>query len=156
MPTPTYTPVATVTLASSAATVTFSNIPATYRDLILVVSATGGNYSYFTINGLSTSIYNRVRMQGNGTSTFTSTGNATVGFMADLTTQRTAEVHHFIDYSATDKHKSILSRNNTPDVNTVAQAHRVATTNAITSISIAAEASTFGISSTFNLYGVIA
>ena len=40
MPTPTYTPLATVTLGTAASSVTFSSIPATYRDLILVVNAT--------------------------------------------------------------------------------------------------------------------
>jgi hypothetical protein len=156
MPTPTYTPLATVTLASSVASVTFSSIPATYRDLILVISATGSNYSWFRINGISSSIYDRVRMYGTGSSALSSSSNATVGYMADLTTTRTTEVHQFMDYSATDKHKTVLSRNNTPDTSTVAQAHRVATTAAITSISINAEASTFGIGNTFNLYGVIA
>ena len=41
MPTPTYTPLATVTLGTSAASVTFSSIPATYRDLILIFDGTG-------------------------------------------------------------------------------------------------------------------
>jgi hypothetical protein len=43
MPTPTYTPLATVTLGTTAASVTFSSIPATYRDLIFVLSGLGGS-----------------------------------------------------------------------------------------------------------------
>ena len=156
MPTPTYTALATVTLGSSAASVTFSNIPATYRDLILIMTTTGANYSWFRVNGLTTSIYNRVRMVGNGASASSSSSNATVGYLSDLTSARTADVLQFMDYSATDKHKTVLTRNNTPDVNTTAQAHRIETTAAITSISINAESSTFASGNTFNLYGVIA
>jgi hypothetical protein len=40
MPTPTYIPLATVTLGSADSSVTFSSIPATYRDLILVLNGT--------------------------------------------------------------------------------------------------------------------
>jgi hypothetical protein len=39
MPTSTYTALANLTLGTAASSITFSNIPATYRDLILITSA---------------------------------------------------------------------------------------------------------------------
>jgi hypothetical protein len=65
MPTPTYTPLATVTLGSSASSVTFSSIPGTYRDLILIFDGTGsgttGNLR-MTFNGSTLSNFTDVRM----------------------------------------------------------------------------------------------
>jgi hypothetical protein len=64
MPTPTYTPLATVTLASTASSVTFSSIPATYRDLVVVHNNFGtvnnDANSNFRFNGDSGSNYSRV------------------------------------------------------------------------------------------------
>jgi hypothetical protein len=61
-----------------------------------------------------------------------------------------------MDYSATNKHKSVVTRNDHPS-HTQAQANRWANTAAITSISIAVRGgSSFASGSTFSLYGVIA
>ena len=38
---PTYTPLQSIVLTSSASSVTFSNIPQTYQDLVLVVNPSG-------------------------------------------------------------------------------------------------------------------
>ena len=59
----------------------------------------------------------------------------------------------FMDYSATDKHKTVLIRANHPG-ETVACAGRWANTAAITSITINT-ASTFVIGSVFSLYGIV-
>lgn len=58
----TYTLISSNVLTSSAASVTFSSIPATYTDLVLRISARSDASSFYDflqlrINGLSTSIY---------------------------------------------------------------------------------------------------
>jgi hypothetical protein len=156
MPTPTYTPLATVTLGSSAASVTFSSIPATYRDLILIFEGTQSAAAdlTFTLNG-DTSNRTGVVMFGNGGST--GSGTRTAGEVAYISTGRGNAIIQVMDYSATDKHKTILSRSNAPQDAVVAYASRWASTAAVTSFAIVATGGrTIGSGSNLSLYGVIA
>ena len=156
MPTPTYTALATVTLGSSASSVTFSSIPATYRDLILIVNGTcsTANGILVTHNGDTTNAnYTSVNMAGNG-STATS-GTATNRNMISIYTTQSQGIIQFLDYSATDKHKTALSRSDTSSAETYALARRWANTAAITSIGLSTSAGTFNSGLTASLYGVI-
>ena len=165
MPTPTYTPLATVTLGSSASSVTFSSIPTdgTYRDLVLVTKGGGGANVFVSINGDTTnSNYSAVQMSGTGSVAVGAlptpdTAQARFlnyyGFMtADL---NTVIITQFMDYSATDKHKTYLSRSNNAANGVAALAGRRANTEAITSIAIISDGS-FLTGSTFNLFGIAA
>ena len=71
----TYTLINSNVLSSSAASVTFSSIPATYTDLVLRVSARAdsGDFRepYLTLNNLTTSIYSFTRLYGTGSSVST-------------------------------------------------------------------------------------
>jgi hypothetical protein len=155
MPTPTYTPLATVTLASTAATVTFGSIPATMRDLIVVVNGkTSANQATgLRFNSDSGSNYSMVRMYTTASSTSTTTyGLLTTGDpSAD-----TLSIAQIMDYSATDKHKTFLVRSNIPANNTAAHAVRWANTAAITTVAVEAISTTWAVGTTLNLYGVIA
>ena len=66
----TYIPLASITLASSSASVTFSGYDMTYTDLVIVCDAkAGGQANYeLTFNSDTTTNYSRTYMQGNGTS----------------------------------------------------------------------------------------
>ena len=155
MPTPTYTPLATVTLGASASSVTFSSIPATYRDLILVVSGTTTAAAgiTFTHNGDTTNAnYTSVFMNGSGSSA--TSGTATNRNMISLYTQQSMGIVQFLDYSATDKHKTGLARSDSASNETYALARRWANTAAINSIAVGG--GTFNAGCTFSLYGVIA
>jgi hypothetical protein len=157
VPTPTYTSLATVTLTSSASSVSFSSIPATYRDLILVadVLGTGTSSASFILNtDLPAASYNRVIMIGNGSSasTFAGNDNNVFGFN---TSGRTFATFQIQDSSATDKHKTTLYRITDPDAETVAGAIRWSNTAAVTSVRLST-AGNFASGSNFNLYGVIA
>ena len=78
MPTPTYVALAKTVLTSSASSVTFSSIPSTYTDLLLVYSArdnaSGNQAGSYTIrvNGLSTSIYSYTALSKNDSNTVSS------------------------------------------------------------------------------------
>jgi hypothetical protein len=160
MPTPTYTPLATVTLGSSAASVTFSSIPATYRDLIVVLNVGGTSTAQVRVqyNGDTGSNYSAVRMTGDGSTT--SSGSATEASMrlsASLSTAvQTALIHQIMDYSATDKHKSVLNRHSSAATHVEATAGRWASTSALTSISFILSTGSYISGSRFDLYGVIA
>ena len=161
MPTPTYTALATVTLGSSASSVTFSSIPATYRDLILVANGTIGLSSDNVIlrfNSDSGSNYSNVVMVGFGTSSVESAASTTTSIVrATAGNIQSTNIWNIMDYSATDKHKTVLSRSGTNSSTSVsAAAERWANTAAITSIYVAALSTTLSAGHTFSLYGVIA
>jgi hypothetical protein len=163
MPQPTYTALATVTLGASASSVTFSSIPATYRDLILVHNGTSSNASVNTVlarlNADTGSNFFQVAMNGDGSSTssFTFTGTGvSAGFTRS--TELSVNITQIMDYSATDKHKTALSRHNNSAVGAVrAAATRWANTAAVSSIVLVIDTgATFSSGTTFSLYGVIA
>ena len=65
----TYEPIATTTLGSTAATITFSSIPATYTDLRIALVGSlsgGGNYGNLRFNSDSGSNYSVTILRGNG------------------------------------------------------------------------------------------
>jgi hypothetical protein len=163
MPTPTYTPLANITLGATAASVTFGSIPGTYRDLVLVITARntiGNGYEiYARINGDTNNNYPTVFM-GAETSSLVSfarntNGAATIGWSDG--TNNGIVVAHFLDYSTTDKHKHILSRNgNVDQAKVYAEVVRWANTSTITSIQLLNIGTPlFTAGSTFALYGIV-
>jgi hypothetical protein len=161
MPTPTYIPLATVTLGSSASSVTFSSIPATYRDLILVmnskvVSSTASVRARF--NGDSGSNYPRVAMSGDGSRTLSVADTQSFASISGATSVSDAfsynSVTQIMDYSATDKHKTVLSRANNTSNEVSAIASRWANTSAITSVEVFVSSGSYDTGSTFALYGI--
>jgi hypothetical protein len=163
MPTPTYTALANITLGSTASSVTFSSIPATYRDLVVVVrGAMSGNASILMrFNGDSGSNYPNVFMRGQSSGTQSNTYTPTyvaLAISAVGTGNEFTAIAQVMDYSATDKHKTTLNRSGyTNDIGSSvveATAVRWANTAAITSIAITTSTSTFGAGSTFALYAI--
>jgi hypothetical protein len=155
MPTPTYTPLATVTLGSSASSVTFSSIPATYRDLVVAYNGqttTGGNIE-LKVNGDSSNS-SVVAAGVFDTTIFSFAANRTELLNFDVGRRQTI-LFNAMDYSATDKHKTILVRGGA-DNNTGMVAFRWASTSAVTSLFIACTNGTFNSGSTFSLYGIVA
>jgi len=158
MPEPTYTALATVTLGSSASSVTFSSIPATYRDLVVVISPTtsvDGTEVLMRVNGDTGSNYAFVYALGTGSTTFSAAGTAaSFGLLLGRTSRVTNVLVNLMDYSATDKHKTILQRDNDSGWTTVMRAGRWANTAAINTIVVSTSSGTFNSGSTFNLYGI--
>jgi hypothetical protein len=167
MPTPTYTPLANITLGSAAATVTFGSIPATYRDLVVIftgTTVTTTNYTVIRLNGDTGANYSAQAM-----SFSVSTGNAAAGTNPNGTssinsnyntqphsTNRIQTTLNIMDYSATDKHKTILVRSGQAAAGTDAFANRWANTAAVTSISFAPNGQSWAAGATFALYGIVA
>jgi hypothetical protein len=152
MPTPTYTPLATVTLGSAASSVTFSSIPATYRDLILVFEGTvaSGAFARIQFNSDTASNYSNVLIKNNGSALITGDNIA----FAELQATYNNAIGQIMDYSATDKHKTVLTRSNQPTGHVIASAGRWANTAAITSIRLFVSAGNYSTGSRFDLYGI--
>jgi hypothetical protein len=153
--TDTYTPLATVTLGGTASSVTFSSIPATYRDLVLVVAGTASTLVNVGIrfNGDTGSNYSVVTMVGNGSAASSSSFTDSFGLAGQLSTVQGNFITQIMDYSATDKHKTHLGRSNLSASSVQGYASRWADTAAITSFAVS-NAGTFSTGTTFNLYGI--
>jgi hypothetical protein len=161
MPTPTYTPLATVTLGTATGSVTFSSIPATYRDLILVLDGTrtGNNNIQFRFNNDSATNYSWVVAAGNGSSADSYTESLTFIPVAAYVLQTNTQLNtifQIMDYSATDKHKTALGRFSQAGSSVSMVAGRWANTAAITSIRVFTGNNDFGTGTVMSLYGVIA
>jgi len=164
MPTTTYTPLATVTLGGSDASITFSSIPATYRDLIMVINgSTTANADFgLRFNGDSGGNYSFVYMGGNGSSAASgsNTGESQVVLDAYFwrSSERSTAIIQIMDYSATDKHKTVLSRNSVAGGGVDAFANRWASTSAINAVEVRVSTGgqSFATGTTLSLYGVIA
>jgi hypothetical protein len=159
MPTPTYIPLATITLTTTDSQIVFSSIPATYRDLILVVDAsysaatslrvrlnsdTGSNYPVVWMGNLENSTYTLANTYDYLRPEFTDPAAGS----------RRAYTFQFLDYSATNKHKTALSRVSAGATVVVAGAHRWANTSAINTILLFLGSGNFQVGSTFSLYGI--
>jgi hypothetical protein len=161
MPTPTYTALANITLGSSSSSLTFSSIPNTYRDLVLAINlvGSGGSGFYIQFNTDTGNNYNYNYALGNG-----STPSADVQSnidsirMGNLTTDVGTHLVNIMDYSATDKHKTVLVRSGaasgTGTVGTWMIANRWASTSAITSIKVFPLGATMNSGATLSLYGI--
>ena len=156
-----YIPIASQTVGAGVSIVTFSSIASNFRDLVLVIngaSSSGSGLSIFiTLNSDFGNKYNDVNMAGNGSSTSSfSGGNLGASTLFPISTNQGSYIVNFMDYSATDKHKTRLSRDDIASFHTRAWASRWANTAAVTSMVYGAPAGTFNSGSTFSLYGVIA
>jgi hypothetical protein len=164
MPTAQYTALANATLGSSAASVTFSSINGTYRDLMLVLRGVGVNSQVqclITVNSDTGTNYTYVSAGGDGTVTnsYSGTGITSISLgqantFVDATGGGWSAILNFMDYSATDKHKNILVREieSTKGVDMYTQ--KWSSLSAITSLSIALNSGSWNSGSNFALYGV--
>jgi hypothetical protein len=157
MATPTYDLIDSVTLASTVSSLTFSSITQDYRDLVLVLcpiaaSSVAGTTVQF--NDDTGGNYSGIGMYGTGSTTarFQST-NLTSVIAADNRVESSVNVAQIMDYSATDKQKTILITKSNAADSAMAGLSRWANSSAITVIKIAA-ANSFAAGSTFNLYGI--
>jgi hypothetical protein len=168
MPTPTYTPLANITLTGSASTITFSSISQSYKDLVIVIAAAqitannGLTVRYEFNSDTNNSNYTKAYMYGDGssyysgtqtTASFPNAGFFGYGDPAPLFSIKT----DIADYSATDKHKAYVNRVDLSASGNQSNAMvmRWANTSAITSIAIKFSTSVIT-GSTFALYGIAA
>ena len=157
MPTTTYTPIASVTLSASASEVVFSGLPQSFRDLILVVTGTATATMTFGVqfNGDTANNYTYVEMTGDGSSASSSSGSLSQALVGRFTTSQSVSTAQIMDYSATDKQKTVLGRGGASNELVRASASRWANTAAVTSIRVVPLSNSFASGTTFNLFGVI-
>jgi hypothetical protein len=160
MPTATYIALANTTLSSTATSITFSSIPATYRDLVLVIAGTtdATRTTGVRFNSDTGSNYSYVEMNGTGSAAESSSGTLSFALAGRMTTSQSTTIVQVMDYSATDKHKTVLSRGGSSADLVRASASRWANTAAITSVYIATldiNVNAFQSGTTFSLFGIV-
>lgn len=156
----TYSQIATQTLGSATATVTFSSISGSYTDLILIVNGSttiDENYR-IRFNSDTGSNYSYTRITGDGTSAASerATNAAFIQFTAGDHTKRGAFIVNIQNYSNTTTNKTTLSRHSIGESNVGAYVGLWRNTSAITSITLTTFSTTFTSGSTFSLYGILA
>lgn len=162
-----YTPLATITLTSTDTEIVFANIPNSYKDLILQgqvrsTRAAGTEDMFLQLNGDTASNYSAVFMYGSsgGYSSLTASGGYMIVATNTAAANATSGVYSSIyaqiqDASATDKHKTLLTRNGGGNQDQVwATAGRWASTSAISSIRIYYTLGSIASGTTLSLYGV--
>jgi hypothetical protein len=156
------TPIATNTLTAAAASVTFSNLPQGYTDLVLVVNcaiSSGTGNSKLQFNSDTATNYSQTSVEGTGSSAVSSrysTQNQIYlegsGFLN--TTFQNTKIINIQNYTNTTTNKTILLRNGGAGAGVDAIVGLWRSTSAITSFTITTTASTFVSGSTFTIYGV--
>jgi hypothetical protein len=160
-----FTAIASQTLTSSATGVTFSSIPGTFRDLVLVIdkvrAVNTGRTFFVRFNGSAVN-YSSVYMTSNGPS-----GQS--AFVSNNDNLRIYPFSHpavpgqepnykieIFDYQQTNKHKSVLVVSDNWDAAATRYAARWGETAAITSITVQIDSGNIVAGATFSLYGVSA
>jgi hypothetical protein len=158
MPTNTYVALATQTLGSNAASVTFSSISQAYTDLFIVyntgvVSTTN---DYVRLNGDTGSNYSWTRMVGTGSAASSSRGsNDSKMIVGDVTTTIvTTQIVNIQNYSNTTTFKTILNRSSAPNSAVTASVGLWRNTAAVTSVTLLPDGTSWLAGSTFTIYGI--
>jgi len=162
----TYVALATNTLGSAAASVTFSSISGAYTDLVLVIQ-TGADSSAVAelqvqVNGDTGSNYSRTRLTGSGSAAASSRASSVafmrftgIAYLPNGNLDCNVLVN-FMNYANTTTYKTVLSRLNHPAAEVNATVNLWSSTSAITSILIYPSTNNFKAGSTFQLFGIAA
>ena len=163
---PTLTPIATQTISGSPTSVTFSSIPSTYTDLVMVISAalSSTNDIGIRLNGDTGTNYSRTILYGTGSAAGSVTGGgANQGQIeyygtANTTLGGSVITLNLMNYSNTTTYKTILCRSNNASLGVDAVVNLWRSTAAINQIEFKpyTGSMTWVTGSTFTIYGIAA
>lgn len=158
-----YIPLANTTIGVAAASVTFSSISSSYRDLVLVITGLNNSTNSspsLRFNTDTGSNYTTVSMEADGTSTFSGT-NSNTSLLSSfnystLTTGGISNtIFNIMDYSASDKFKMALARGNYASGAVAFSFGRWVNTGAITTVQVlTGNGTSYAAGATFALFGV--
>ena len=159
----TYDPIATQTLGSAAVSVTFSSIPSTYTDIVLVMTGTTNNPTdpVLTFNNDSGTNYSSTTLGGNGSAAnsarYTSRSNMVIDYNSSFRPTPIAGPYiiNIMNYANTSVYKTALCRANNASYGTDSVVGLWRSTSAINRIDILTGSSnTFDVGCTFTIYGI--
>lgn len=160
----TYEAIATQTLGSATNTVTFSSIPSTYTDLVLIANTIIASVSGFPecslrFNSDTGTNYSNTYLLGTGSSAASGRGTsytyADCGYLAANSSNPNTRIINIMNYSNTTTNKTVISRGSSVNGGQViAYVNLWRNTAAINSITIFTQSDNYTAGSTFSLYGI--
>lgn len=165
----TYEPIQTYTLGGTQATVSFTSIPQTYTDLVIIIN---GAFNFFNpqasggmqLNSDTGTNYSYSAMSGNGSTgaSFRASGNNWIYFgeCSAAGEPFSTNIININNYSNTTTFKTVISRSALAHSRVMAQINLWRNTSAVTRVDLLAYGGT-GVAqwiagSTFTLYGIAA
>jgi hypothetical protein len=161
----TYEKIATTTLGSASANITFGSIPSTYTDLTISITffTTANGNVLLELNNDSSSLYSYTALRANGSSVVSSRStanpNALMGFGGSGATGGIPALSLIDIFSyAGSTFKTILSntssdKNGSGFVSRVVNLYR--STTAISTVKLLSDAGNFDVGTTATLYGIL-
>ena len=160
----TYVAIGSTTLSSAASSITFSSIPSTYTDLVLVTNfgtTVGGYITGIKLNNDTGANYSTVSLYGSsqGVIAYKRT-NDTLGmnfsnwFGTSTTLAGSNGIYHIMNYSNTTTYKTAIGRSNDASMQTEATVGLWRNTAAVTSVNFWVDTTTLKAGSTAALYGI--
>lgn len=153
----TYTPIATTTLGSATSSYTFSSIPSTYTDLVLIINGTASttNNHLIRFNGDTGTNYSTTDLYGDGSSAGSGRySNATGIFIGNGSNTNYTKITEIMNYSNTTTYKTLLNRQNAPAEAVATEVGLWRSTAAINSITVYTAAGNMNTGTTLTLYGI--
>jgi len=164
----TYEAIATQTLGSATASVTFSSIAGTYTDLVIICDnlfvASGTPNLRVRLNSDTGSNYSVTPIEGNGVTAYsvrqTNIAGIDLGYYTSLyptgsSTTPSNAIINIMNYSNSTTYKTVLARSGSSYTGTNANIGLWRNTASVTSVTVTnSSAVNFTIGSTFSLYGI--
>jgi len=155
----TYEPIATQTASGSTTSISFTSIPSTYTDLIVVIRVLGSAADFdLRINNDSGSNYSVTRIYGDGSSAASNRATSQTAIQMTLGGANPGvNILQFNNYSNTTTNKTMLQRLNIPGGYVGAFVGLYRSTSAINRLDfIAQSGNNIQANSTYTLYGIAA
>lgn len=155
--TATYEKIATTTTSAGNTTITLSSIPATYTDLVLVVSGSNSAASdlRMRLNGDTGSNYSSTVMYGDGTSATSFRESNQTSFYGAIGTSISNSIINIMNYSNTTTYKTVITRTNSNPFFPMAFAELWRSTSAVNSVTCYVTSGSYNAGVTFTLYGIL-
>ena len=152
----TYEPIATTTLSTATASVSFSSIPQTYTDLVLIVrgAATASAAAQITLNNNTSGIYDDLRLFSSTSAGTDHSPNSGTMYVGGSAFTDGMFIVNIFNYTNTNVGKSIMSRYSSPATLNAMCLTTFQSTAAVTSIEVGVTSSTYVSGSNFTLYGI--
>jgi hypothetical protein len=159
----TYEPIATTTVTASTAGISFTSIPSTYTDLIIVstlinsVAGSSVNGIRVRLNNDATALYSNTTLSGNGT-TASSTRDTSVtemylGLMGQASsTDQPISILNIMNYANSTTFKTIIARGSSAGASVNAGVGLWRSTAAVTRVDLLMP--TYTMTGTATLYGI--
>lgn len=154
----TYTPIATASGTGSNATITFSSIPSTYTDLILIIGGGSTNASVVSrlqFNSDTGNNYSQTSLYGTG-SAAGSNRDSNIAYAGSCISSNisTTTIYNIMNYSNTTTNKTVIGRGNSTDAIVDARVSLWRNTAAINRIDVSFNGGNFASGTVVTLYGV--